>query len=60
MKGWRTVLINLAIAIGGVIVATNWADVLPPSYAMTVTTILIPLVNIIMRAITTTPIGSKN
>lgn len=59
MKGYRTLAINLAIAVAGVITAFNWGDVLPPTAAMLVTSVVIPLVNIGLRFITTTPVGQS-
>jgi len=57
MKGWRTLLVNLGIAVGGVIVAFNWGDALPAKYSIIVTTVLIPVINAWLRTITNTPVG---
>jgi len=59
MKGYRTLLVNLAIAVAGVVVAFNWGDVLPAKYSIIVTTVVIPVINGWLRTITNTPIGAK-
>lgn len=57
MKGYRTLIVNVVLAVLGVLVAFNWGDVLPPKYAILVTSIIIPAINGYMRMITTTPVG---
>lgn len=59
MKGWRTLILNIAVAVGGVLVAANWNDILPEKYAWSAAAI-VGLVNIAMRYITTTPIGKAS
>lgn len=58
MKGWRTIIINSAIAVGGVLAAVNWSDVVGVEYAGIVATV-VSLVNMGLRATTTTPIGQR-
>lgn len=60
MKGWRTLAFNAAVALAGVIVAFNWADVVPPKYLLLVTTIVVPMINGWLRAITDTPVGKSS
>ena len=60
MKGYRTLAVNVIIAIVGVLTAFNWADVLDPKWALLVTTVVIPMVNVAMRAITTTAVGKAS
>lgn len=66
-KGWRTIFVNIAVAIGAVIPAAidyliggsvDLAELLPPSLSI----YLIPgltVLNMILRRITTTPIGKR-
>lgn len=60
MKGWRTLAFNAAVAVAGVIVAFNWADVLSPKYALLFTTVAIPMINGWLRTITDTPVGRSS
>ncbi len=58
MKGWRTLAINLAIAIFGVLEAADWTGLLGNSTAgLTVTGVSIA--NMVLRSVTTTPIGRR-
>lgn len=59
MKGWRTIAVNCAIAVVGVLAAVNWSDVAGAEYAGLVAA-GISIVNMGLRAITTTPIGQSN
>lgn len=58
MKGWRTVLFNLALGIPPVLELSSWRDLIPdewwPFYVIGAAG-----VNLILRSITTTPIGAK-
>lgn len=56
MKGWRTLAINLAIAVFGVLEAADWTALLGSSSAGLVVT-GIGIANMILRSITTTPVG---
>lgn len=49
MKGWRTILFNVATA------AVGFAEILPPKYA------LYTAIggNVVLRFLTTTPVGRK-
>ena len=58
MKGWRTLLINLGIAVLGVLEATDWTSLLGSDRAGLVIT-AVAVANIVLRSITTTPIGGK-
>ena len=60
MKGYRTLIVNLCIAIAGVVVAFNWGDVLSPKYAILVTTIVVPMINGWLRTITDSPVGKSS
>ena len=60
MKGWRTLLVNLALAIAPVLQATGAADLgltgnWATGYALSIT-----IINFALRFITTTPVGVKS
>ena len=56
MKGWRTLAINLAIAGFGVLEATDWSGLLGSNSAGWAVT-GVGIANMVLRSITTTPIG---
>lgn len=58
MKGWRTLVFNLLIAIGGVVVTFDWGTVLPAEYVGPAA-IAIGILGAGLRAVTDTPIGTK-
>ncbi len=58
MKGWRTLAINLAIALFGVLEAADWTDLLGNS-AAGITVTGIGIANMILRSITTSPVGRR-
>lgn len=58
MKGWRTLAFNVLAAALGVLQATDFTPLLPPEY-LWLTGIIVAVVNIGLRAITTTPVGKK-
>lgn len=59
MKGWKTLVFNGAVIIVPVLLqylaSVNWADYVSPTIALYIVTV----VNMMLRAITTTPIGRK-
>lgn len=60
LKGWRTVIANLIIALCGVLAYLQTAGLeqfLPAKYAWA--PIAIAAVNIFLRVITNTPVGQK-
>ncbi len=64
MKGYRTILINFALAslalaaeITSWLTAFDWAAWLPPQYALWVI-VGVNIANIVLRFVTTTPVGS--
>ena len=59
MKGFRTLLINIALAVAPVIQATGAADLGLVGTSATVYGLFIAAVNFGMRLITTTPVGQK-
>lgn len=56
MQGWRTLGLNVLMAIGAALVAYNWSDILPPAYAW-LGIVIVNGINMGMRYITTTPVG---
>lgn len=58
LKGFRTILVNAALAGVGTIQAADIAQIVPPKYEP-LALALIPLVNIGLRLITNTPVGEK-
>jgi hypothetical protein len=59
MKGWRTLLLNLCIALLGVLEVTDWASILGNDKAGLVLT-AVAVANIVLRSLTTTAIGSRS
>jgi hypothetical protein len=58
MKGWRTFGVNIAIAVFGVMEATDWTALLGSDAAgWTVTAIAIA--NMALRTVTTTRLGQR-
>jgi hypothetical protein len=57
-KGWRTVGLNALIAVVGVLAATNWPDLIPPTYAGPIVA-AIGFLNMYLRSITNTSVGKK-
>ena len=59
MKGWRTLAVNLAVAGFGVLEATDWSGLLGSDSAGWAVT-GIGIANMVLRSITTTPLGKVN
>jgi len=59
MKGWRTLGLNAALALVGVAQATNWTDVLGSSASAGWVVTGVAVANMVLRSITTTPVGQK-
>jgi hypothetical protein len=59
MKGWRTILINCAVAVFGVLEATDWSAVVGSDRAGFVITV-IAVANMALRAITDTRVGQAS
>ena len=56
LKGWRTLGFNVLAAVLVTVQATDLTTILPQKY-LWASGLIITLVNIALRAITTTPIG---
>ena len=57
MKGYRTLLFSLAVAVVGVLQSFDWATVVPPDQAGIALTI-IGVVGAVLRVLTSTPVGA--
>ena len=58
MKGWRTLAVNLAVATFGVLEATDWTALLGSgSGGLALTGI--GIANMVLRSLTTTPLGRR-
>lgn len=57
MKGWRTLVVNLLLAVAPVLQATGAADLGLTGTAATIYGIGITAINLFLRFITTTPVG---
>ncbi len=58
MKGYRTLLVNAAVALVGVAQSFDWTTVVAPNRVGLVLT-GIGVVNMVLRALTDTPVGQK-
>ncbi len=59
MKGYRTLALNLLLAIMPVIQATGAADLGLTGNAAAIYALVVTFLNMAMRMITTTPVGTK-
>jgi hypothetical protein len=60
MKGWRTLGLNAAVALLGVAQATNWTDVLGANSSAGWVVTGVGLANMVLRSLTTTPVGQNS
>ncbi|MCC6946960.1 MAG: hypothetical protein IT539_04250 [Bradyrhizobiaceae bacterium] len=58
MKGYRTLLFSLAVAIVGVLQSFDWATVIPPEQAGIALTV-VGIAGAVLRFLTSTPVGGK-
>lgn len=58
LKGWRTVIVNGAIAVVGVLATAKWPELVPAQYAAPIVAV-IGMVNLFLRSITDTVVGKK-
>lgn len=58
LKGWRTLLVSLAIAVVGVLQSADWATIVPAEHVGTVMLVIGVLVAA-LRTLTDTPLGRK-
>ena len=59
LKGYKTLLINIGLAIAPVLEATNAVELGLTGNAATIYGLFIAVINIGLRTVTTTPIGKK-
>jgi hypothetical protein len=58
MKGYRTLLFSLAVAVVGVLQSFDWATVVPPEQAGIALTV-VGVAGAILRFLTSTTVGAK-
>jgi hypothetical protein len=58
MKGWRTVLLSVALAVVGVLQTADWATIVGPRQVGP-TMLAIAILVAVLRAVTDTPVGRK-
>ncbi len=58
LKGWKTMLVSLLIAVIGVLQATDWATIVRPDEVGPVM-LGVGILVAVLRVVTTTPIGRK-
>lgn len=58
LKGWRTVIVNVLLAVVPVLELAELRDVIPDAY-LPWYSLGVVLLNLYLRKITTTPIGQK-
>jgi hypothetical protein len=58
LKGWRTVLLSMAIAVVGVLQTADWATIVGPAQVGP-TMLAIAIVMAVLRTVTDTPVGRK-
>lgn len=59
MKGYRTLALNLAAGIVGVLLASDWVTIADPRTAGMIVTAL-GVANFVLRFVTNTAVGSKD
>ena len=58
LKGWRTILINAALAVLGILETADFTDLLSES-AIGYVLLGVSVLNMILRKMTTTPVGTS-
>jgi hypothetical protein len=58
MKGYRTLLFSLAVAVVGVLQSFDWATVVPPEQAGIALTV-VGVAGAILRFLTSTAVGAR-
>jgi hypothetical protein len=58
LKGWRTMLLSLAVAVVGVLQTADWATIVAPGQVGP-TILAIAIVMAVLRTLTDTPVGRK-
>lgn len=60
MKGWRTLGLNAAVTLLGMAQTTDWTDVLGSNASAGWVVTGVGIANMLLRSITTTPVGQKS
>ena len=61
MKGWKTLIFAIAVAIGGVLQTFDWATVIPQDKTWSgIAMVAVGAAIAALRAVTTTPIGKSS
>lgn len=58
MKGYRTLLFSVAVAVVGVLQSFDWASVVPPEQAGIALTV-VGIAGAVLRFLTSTPVGAR-
>lgn len=58
MKGWRTLAFNFFVGLVPILSMTEVIDIIPTDYLNTYM-IAVAVANVVLRVVTTTPVGSK-
>jgi hypothetical protein len=58
VKGWRTVMLSVLLAVVGVLQTADWATIVPPRQVGPVM-LVIAIVVAVLRVLTDTPLGIK-
>ena len=59
LKGWKTTIFNVLVVVIAGIEAGTYNDLIPDNYEATLLAI-VGAINLVLRALTNTPIGSKD
>ena len=59
LKGWKTLLFNIGLAVVGVAQAADWTSILGATPYTGWVVIGISAIGTVLRTVTTTPVGTK-
>ena len=59
LKGWRTLLFNIGLAVAGVAQAADWTSILGATPYTGYVVMAVAAVGTVLRTLTTTPVGTK-
>jgi hypothetical protein len=58
VKGWRTVMLSVLLAVVGVLQTADWATIVPPR-AVGPVMLAVAIAVAVLRVLTDTPLGTK-
>jgi anti-sigma-K factor RskA len=58
LKGWRTMIVSLALAVVGVLQTADWATIVAPA-EVGPTILIIAILVAVLRTLTDTPVGRQ-